>query len=307
MPDDSSEDHPAVRSRPDRSGTGPAFLSPVVRRLVAEHGLDPSSIRGTGAHGRVTRDDVLAFVQAAPVAHPSVDEIVPFDTIRRRTAEHMVLAKATAAHAHAVALSDYEAVERVRRAYGASWREEEGFGLTYLPFVARAVVDALHDFPLANATVGEDALVVHHAVHLGIAVDLDYRGLVVPVLRDADDRRFRAIAREIVALAARARSRKLSPDDLTGGTFTITNPGSLGTFLSVPVINHPQVAILSTDGVAKRPVAVPTADGGAALAIHAVGMLTLGFDHRAIDGAYATAFLARVRELLAGRRWEDEL
>src|SRR5205085_11556890 len=175
------------------------------------------------------------------------DTALPFSNIRKRTAEHMIRSKQTSAHVYAAIEVDYEAVERVRRAEKDTWKAEEGFGLTYLPFIARAVVDAIRDYPEVNATFGENELIIHNYVNLGIAVDLDFKGLMVPVIHDAETKRLRAIAREISDLAARARSKKLGPDEIVGGTFTITNPGPFGTLITFAVINQPQVAILSTD------------------------------------------------------------
>ena len=219
----------------------------------------------------------------------------------------MVRSKATSAHVLTAVEADFENIERVRQAAKDEFREREGFSLTYLPFVARAVVDAIEEFPNVNASVGDDALIVHKRVHLGIAVDLSFEGLIVPVVHDADSKRLRAIAREISDLANRARSKKLGADDIAGGTFTITNPGPFGTLITAPVINQPQVAILSTDGVKKRPVAVELPDGSDAVAVHPVGVLALTFDHRAFDGAYASAFVARVKEILETRDWAQEL
>jgi pyruvate dehydrogenase E2 component (dihydrolipoamide acetyltransferase) len=339
-------------------GGGSKVLSPVVRRLLAENDLDASQIQGTGAGGRITRNDVLQVVEArgggraeapaapaapAPPAAPAAreapaqpaqpaapaakgatapvsraepfpaasagerDEVVPFTNIRRRTAEHMVRSQATSAHTLVVVEVDYANVEKVRLPRRASFKEEEGFGLTYLPFIARATIDAIAEFPHVNASVGDDVLVVHRYVNLGIAVDLDFQGLMVPVVHDADGKRLRAIAREISDLARRARSKKLGPDDISGGTFTITNAGPFGTLITAPVINQPQVAILATDGVRKRPVVVEAADGTDAIAVHPVGNLALSFDHRAYDGAYASAFVARIREILETRDWSAEL
>jgi 2-oxoglutarate dehydrogenase E2 component (dihydrolipoamide succinyltransferase) len=169
------------------------------------------------------------------------------------------------------------------------------------------VIDALGEFPKLNASLGDDQLIVHRKIHLGIAVDLNFEGLLVPVIHDAQDKRLRAIAREVSDLAARARSKKLGVDDLANGTFTITNPGPFGTFITAPVINQPQVAILSTDGVRKKPVAIELPDGSDGIAIHPVGMLALSFDHRANDGAYASAFLAKTKEILETRDWAEEL
>jgi 2-oxoglutarate dehydrogenase E2 component (dihydrolipoamide succinyltransferase) len=232
---------------------------------------------------------------------------VAFTNIRRRTAEHMVRSKATSAHTLTAVEVDFHGVDAARAQVRESFRETEGFALTYLPFIARAVVDALADFPRMNASVGNDELIVHKRVHLGFAVDLDFEGLIVPVVKDADSKRLRAIAREVRDLAERARSKRLSADDISGGTFTITNPGPYGTFMTVPIINQPQVAILSTDGVKRKPVVAELAGGGEGIVIHPVGILALSFDHRANDGAYASAFLAKVREIIETRDWPGEL
>ncbi len=307
------------------------LLSPVVRRLVSDHHLDPDAIEGTGAGGRITRNDVQSVIDVGrgrapspatakpsrpptPAARPVVagddgtgDEVVTFSNIRRRTAEHMVRSKATSAHTLVVVEVDYEGVDRVRLAQKERFKAEEGVNLTYLPFVSRAVVDALREFPHMNASVGDDQLVVHRAVHLGIAVDIHFEGLMVPVVHGAGDKRLRVLAREISALAALARSRKLGPDDIAGGTFTITNPGPFATLITGAIINQPQVAILSTDGVRKRPVVIGLPDGSDAIAVHPVGNLALTFDHRAVDGAYASAFAARIRDILQTRDWAAEL
>jgi 2-oxoglutarate dehydrogenase E2 component (dihydrolipoamide succinyltransferase) len=235
------------------------------------------------------------------------DEVVPFDNIRRRTAEHMVRSKATSAHVYTSIEVDFERVDRVRRAHAAEWKATEGFSLTYLPFISRAFCDSVRDFPRVNASVGDDALVVHRDVNLSIAVDLDFEGLVAPVIHGADGKRLRHISREVHDLATRARSRQLMPDDVVGGTFTITNPGPFGTFMTLPIINQPQVAILSTDGIAKRPVVVTTPDGDDTIAIRHTGMLVLTWDHRAFDGGYAAAFLGAMKDVLEQRDWEAEL
>ena len=327
----------ASASPPAAKGAG-RLLSPVVRRLINEHGLDPAQIAGTGVGGRITRNDVLAAAEsrgqgapapsAAPASAPAAtsapaapsrpapapmvrsgerDTVIPHSNIRKRSAEHLRRSLDTSAHVYASVEVDYEAVERVRRAQKDGWKAEEGFGLTYLPFVSRAVVDALQEFPEANASFTDEALIVHNYLNLGIAVDLDFKGLMVPVIRDADGKRMRAIAREISDLANRARSKKLTPDDISDGTFTITNPGPYGTLLTMPIINQPQVAILSTDGVRRRPVVVDLPDGTEAIAIHSVGNLALSWDHRAFDGAYAAAFLHRIKEILEPRDWSAEL
>jgi pyruvate dehydrogenase E2 component (dihydrolipoamide acetyltransferase) len=281
--------HPA-RTRRARRAAG--FLSPVVRGLLAEHHLETATITGTGTDGRVTREDVMAIV-----APPSADEVVALNRVQLLTGEHMLRSLRVAPHAFIAMEVDFERVERVRR----------GTKLTYLPFVARAVIDAISQFPHVNASVGDGELVVHHRVHLGVAVDLDHQGLIVPVLRDAHTKRLAALGAELADLAARARARQLSPDDVTGGTFTITNPGPFGSAMSAPIIHQPQVAILATDGVRRRPVVVELDDGTETIAVHSVGMFGLTFDHRAVDGAYASAFLARVREIIETRPWDVEL
>ena len=391
---------PAPAPAPAPQETSASTLtSPVVRRLIAEHGLDPSTITGTGEGGRVTRKDVLDAAahgtvhaptrapaappepapeqppeaappveqpapapepapaaapapepppeaappveQAAPAARPepapaaapapepapapapaapagpaptpapvsgeSATTTVPFSNIRRRTAEHMVRSKATSAHVYTSVEVDFERVARVREAHQAVWKEREGFSLTWLPFVARAFCDAVDDFPHVNASVEGESLVVRHDVHLAIAVDLDFQGLIAPVVRNARDKRLAAIAREIRDLAQRARTKQLSPDEVLGGTFTITNPGPYGSFLTLPIINQPQVAILSTDTVRKQPVVVEGPDGGDVIAIRHVGLLALAWDHRAFDGAYAAAFLNKIRQMIETRDWEAEL
>jgi pyruvate dehydrogenase E2 component (dihydrolipoamide acetyltransferase) len=339
-PEQAPESEPSPRPQPQAKATpgdqpvaGGArrVLSPLVRRLLAEHDLDAAQIRGTGIEGRVTRNDVMAHLDkagsrapaprpaptraaapAAPAAGPATragaaDEVIPFSNMRRRTAEHMVRSQATSAHVLTAVEVDFDAVDRVRLAQKEAFKAEEGFSLTYLPFVSRAVIDAIRDFPHVNASVGDNELIVHRSVHLGIAVDINFEGLIVPVVHGADGKRMRSIAREIADLAARARSKKLSADEISGSTFTITNPGGFGTFFTAPVINQPQVAIVSTDGVKKRPVVVELPDGSDAIAVHPVGTLAMSFDHRAFDGAYASAFLARCREILETRDWSQEL
>jgi pyruvate dehydrogenase E2 component (dihydrolipoamide acetyltransferase) len=335
-PAPAAEPAPAPQETAAAPAAGGRLLSPVVRRLIAEHGLDPATIQGTGVGGRITRKDVLAAADsrprpaaaaapapaAAPAAAPAPsarpapeklertpgeDTVVPLSNIRKRTAEHMRRSVDTSAHVYASIEVDYEGIDKVRRVEREAWRAEEGFSLTYLPFVARAVIDAIDDFPEVNASFTDEALVIHNELNLGIAVDLDFKGLMVPVVREADTKRLRAIAREISDLAGRARSKKLTPDDISGGTFTITNPGPFGTLLTLPIINQPQVAILSTDGVKRRPVVVDLPDGGESIAIHSVGNLALAWDHRAFDGAYAAAFLHRVKELIETRDWAAEL
>ena len=285
-------------------------LSPVVRRLLTEKGLAPSQVRGTGPNGRITRHDVEqanAISAVSPPTLPTEERRVPFNKLRRLTAEHMTRSKATSAHTLMVKEVDFEAVDRIRRTYGAEFKEREGFSLTYLPFNATAVELALREFPHLNASVGDNELILHPRVNLGIAVDLDAEGLVVPVLHDAGSVSFRDKARQLRALAVKAREKKLTIDDISKGTFTITNPGPYGTLLTGAVINQPQVAILSTDTVQRKPVVVTDSFGNESIAIHSVGLLALTFDHRAIDGGYAAKFLSKLAEILTTRDWASDL
>ena len=290
---------PAPPSSPTpRSGR---LLSPLVRRLVETHGVDAGKVVGTGLGGRVTRRDVEQYVRD----HPSTTE--PFTGIRRATARHMVASKATSAHVLTAMEVDYEAVEVVRAAHREAWRAAEGFSLTYLPFIVRALALTLREFPRLNASVGDDELVVHAHCNLAVAVDLDFEGLVAPVIRRVDDLTLSEIGRSVSEAAGKARARQLVPDDLAGGTFTVTNAGQYGTLLQFPIINQPQVAILSTDGVARKPVAVTDGDGAETVAVHSVGVLALAWDHRAFDGAYAAAGLRHLRTVIETHDWESEL
>jgi len=355
------------------------LLSPVVRRLLDENGISPSEITGTGLGGRITREDVLALIDArrgpsagataapasdsgaapaaaatppapaappveapapppaappvqapappvpvppyaaapvpAPAApgtatavfRPSTDRVVPFSNMRRRTAEHLVRSKATSPHAYIAYEADFESVERVRKVWRERFKSEEGFSLTYLPFVARATVEALREFPNLNASVVEDSLVVHQQINLGVAVDLNHEGLIVPVVHRAEEITLRGIARRIRDLAERARTRQLTADDIAGGTFSITNDGPFGTYFTVPIINQPQVGILATDGVRRRPVVVELPDGSESIAVHSVGVIGVSWDHRAVDGAYVSSFLRKVAQVLTTRDWASEL
>jgi 2-oxoglutarate dehydrogenase E2 component (dihydrolipoamide succinyltransferase) len=322
------------------------LLSPVVRRLISENNLDVAKIAGTGPGGRITREDVLALIDAqagkqAPAAAPAPAAVpapaaapapapaaakpaavakaapaadsnerekrIKLSKIRKLTGEHMIMSKAVSPHTFSVVEVDYANVDVVRSRVKNEWKKTEGFSLTYLPFISRAVVDALVEFPHLNASLDGNELVVHQYVDLGIAVDLDYQGLLVPVVRDAESKRLRALAREISDLGARAKARKLSPDEIQGGTFTLSNNGSAGSVLTMAVINQPQVGIISTDAIVRKPVVVNLPDGGESIAIHPVGKLAMSWDHRAFDGAYAAGFLSRAKEILETRDWSAEL
>jgi pyruvate dehydrogenase E2 component (dihydrolipoamide acetyltransferase) len=322
----------APASAPVATATEGMVLSPVVRRLISDNNLDVAQVAGTGPGGRITRDDVMAVIDqgvrapqpaaapapaapaatAKPAARAHVvagerDEIVPLSRIRKATGAHMVMSHAVSPHVLTVVEVDYANVDKVRLRAKEEFKTAEGFSLTYLPFIARAVIDALADFPHMNASMGENELIVHRYVDLNVSVDLDYEGLIAPVVRDADTKRLRGIARDINDLAKRARDNRLMPDEIQGGTFTLTNNGSAGSVLTMATINQPQVAILSTDAVRKRPVIIESPSGDDSIAIHPVGNLAMSWDHRAFDGAYAANFLVRVKDILETRDWSSEL
>jgi 2-oxoglutarate dehydrogenase E2 component (dihydrolipoamide succinyltransferase) len=295
-----------------------ARLSPVVSRLIAEHGLDARAISGSGRDGRITREDVLAHVAQRGGAQPAArtrepapgvaagTESAPLNNIRKRTAEHMAKSWTTVPHVLQAVEVDFSRVDQARRASAEQWKQREGFPLTYLPFIAHAVAAALLKYPRLNASFGGDHLVLHRRVNLGIAVDLNFEGLMVPVLKDAAGMKLPQLARAAHDLASRARAGKLRPDDMTECTYTISNNGAFGTLLTAPIITLPQVAVLSTDAVRKRAVVVESG-GRDEVAVRPVGMLAQTFDHRAVDGAYSAAFLNEVKALIETRDWEQEL
>ncbi len=317
-----------------RHSLGGARLSPVVRRLLGEHGITPGQVAGSGANNRITREDVLAYIKDAvtvpvpaleqtvqakpsvpPVAEPAPttgvvtgpdDLVLPLNKIRRLTGAHMVRSKAVSPHTLQAVEVDFHTVDKVRKAIGADWKAREGYSLTYLPFIARAVCEAIAKFPYVNSSMGNDELVVHKRVHLGIAVDLNFDGLVATVLRDAHHKNLRGLAAEINRLTTAARSNQLKPDEVSGGTYTISNSGTFGTYFSAAIINQPQAAILSTDGVKKKPVVLELADGDV-IAIRPIGVLAQSFDHRAFDGAYSAAFLRCLKDVIESRNWLAEL
>ncbi|MFJ5263323.1 2-oxo acid dehydrogenase subunit E2 [Streptomyces sp. NPDC088387] len=238
----------------------------------------------------------------------SPDEVilVPHPTVRRRAARHLLAASNGVAHAHALVDVDYGAVDAVRGRRGPAWREEHGHGLGCLPFVARAVLLAVEAYPRLTARFTDEGLELRRTVGLGIAVDLDFEGLVVPVIQDAGRAGVPELARSIHTLAARARSGQLTGADVSGGTFTLSNPGPFGARQTLPIVNAPQVAIITVDAVAPRPVAVPDGRGGHTVVVRPVGNLTLAWDHRAFDGAYAARALGAVREALETHAWDAE-
>jgi pyruvate dehydrogenase E2 component (dihydrolipoamide acetyltransferase) len=304
------------------NGRPGVLLSPVVRRLAAEHGIDLAALPGSGAGGRIRREDVQQAIAARPAPAPAAapaaaapaapaqavspgagEEIVKLSRMRLITADLMVKSLNTSAHVWTSVEVDFERVEQTRQRHKDSFKKTEGLSLTYLPFIARVVCDALRQYPAVNASIdiAGQTMTLHHYVHLGIAVDLDQQGLVAPVVKNADSLNLRGLARGIAAVAAGARGRTLGAADMSGSTFTITNPGPFASYASAPVINQPNVAILSTDGIARRPVAV-----GDAIAIHHMSILGFSYDHRAFDGSTAALFLRYVRDAIQDRDWETE-
>ncbi|MBI36719.1 MAG: dehydrogenase [Alphaproteobacteria bacterium] len=288
-------------------------LSPVVRRLLSEYDLDVDEIKGTGRGGRITRDDVMEYLDSNTLGNTSHSDapreeqtIIPFDNIRKLTAEHMLLSKKVSPHVLQAVEADFFKIDAIRSSVQDEWRSKAGFSLTYLPFIVSAVCETLKEFPKINAEVKENSLFVYEQINIGIAVDLDFEGLVVPVIKNAASKSLAELATEIHDLSSRARKKKLLPEELTGGTYTISNSGPFGTLITAPIINQPQVAILSMDGVIKKPVVI--SDGECdSIAIRPIGVLAQSFDHRAFDGAYSASFLRSLSDRIKGNNWKIEL
>ena len=299
--------------------------SPLVRKIAKENDVDISNIKGSGVSGRVTKNDILDYIQQPPAARqpgaPAAPQesapaafappppvkpamtfaagestrIEPLSVMRKKIAHHMVQSKQTSAHVTTVFEVDFTAIDKLRRQNKDSYAQR-GVKLTYMPFVVQAIIAGLREFPILNASMDENSVLYHRDMNIGIAVALDW-GLIVPVLKNADEKNTLGLARAINDLGERARLKKLSPDEVQGGTFTITNPGIYGGLFGTPIINQPQVAILGVGGVKKRPVVVETKDGDF-IAIRSMCYLALTFDHRLIDGAVADQFMARVRQII---------
>ena len=290
-------------------GGGAGFISPVVSKIAAEHGVDLSQVHGTGLNGRVTKNDVLAFVEggnkqpapmpAAQVPPPQVtaaagDQLIKHTTIRRQIAEHMVMSQKTSPHVLTVMEADMSRVW-AHRAANKDQFARDGVKLTFTAYFIAAIVAALKAYPNVNSTWTEEGLIVHAAVNIGMAASLGEEGLIVPVIKGADNLSLLALARAVNDLGARARARKLQPDDVRGGTFTLTNHGVAGSLFAMPIINQPQSGILGTGALQKRVVVVADANGNDSIAIRPMVYLSFVFDHRILDGASADSFLARVK------------
>ena len=292
--------------------------TPLVRKIAAEHSVDISRIPGSGFAGRVTKQDILGYIEKAPAAapahsaprtahatggveHPAVepwpgDRVEPWSKIRKITADHMVTSKRVSAHVASFFEVDFTRVAQLRGKAKQSYTER-GVNLTFLAFIVKACAENLRKHPVVNAAVSGDSTIYRADINIGIAVALDW-GLIVPVIKHADELSLMGIARAVNDLGERARTKKLLPDDIQRGTFTITNPGGFGPFAGIPIINQPQVAILGVGAIEKRPKVVTAADGTDAIAVRTMGMLTMSYDHRVVDGADADKFLADVKKML---------
>jgi 2-oxoglutarate dehydrogenase E2 component (dihydrolipoamide succinyltransferase) len=305
-----------------------AYVTPIVRKFAAENSVDLSKVKGTGIGGRIRKEDVLAAApkvaapfQSAPAAvapsaptqsaapvsvSPLRGTTVTMSRLRKVIAERMLESLHVSAQLTTVIEVDVTAIARLRDRAKASFEAREGTKLSFLPFFAVAVCEALKQHPVLNASVTGDQITYHGAEHLGIAVDTE-RGLLVPVIRDAGDLNMGGVARKIADVAARTRDNKISPDELGGGTFTITNTGSRGALFDTPIINQPQVAILGLGAVVKRPMVMKGTDGGETIAVRSMVYLGLSYDHRIVDGADAARFLVTLKDRLEGGRFESDL
>ena len=306
---------PAPTQKPDENVTSlderrRTKSSPLVRKIAQENNVDIARIQGSGVSGRVTKNDILGFLQqpeGEPARTPAPTQkqpefkpgealrIEPLSVMRKKIAQHMILSKQTSAHVTTAFEVDFTNVEKLRSQYKESFAER-GVKLTYLPFIVQAVIAALRDWPILNASMDENNVLYHRDFNIGIAVALEW-GLIVPVVKNADEKNVLGLARTLNDLGERARTKRLSPDEVSGGTFTITNPGIYGGLFGTPIINQPQVAILGVGGVKKRPIVVETEDGDF-IAIRSMCILTLTFDHRLVDGAVADQFMAEVKSVL---------
>ncbi|MDB4872179.1 MAG: 2-oxoglutarate dehydrogenase, component, dihydrolipoamide succinyltransferase, partial [Gemmatimonadales bacterium] len=292
--------------------------SPLVRKIAAEHGLNISSMQGTGIAGRVTKRDIVGFIDsgvrapgapgvrvgggggghALPMPEPWAGDVVePMSKMRALISEHMVASRHTSAHVTSFIEIDFTRVSRIRAKHRAEFEAATGQKLTYMPFIIKAVTQGLREFPVMNSSVAGTNVIYRKQINIGIAVALDW-GLIVPVIRHADDLSLSGITRALNDLAARARAKKLSPEEVQEGTFTITNPGVFGSLMGTPIINQPQVAILGVGAIEKRPKVLPGADGEDTIAIRTCAYFSISFDHRVIDGAVADQFLAFVKKTI---------
>ncbi len=293
--------------------------SPLVRKLAKEHSVDLAQVQGTGLGGRVTKQDILAFVEkgaeAAPVASkpasvqapppaPIPGELVPLTKMRSIIAQRMIESRRTSAHVHCMFEVDLTRISNLRNKQKSGFEQRNGARLTFMPFFVRGAIIALQQYPIVNASLEGDSIRYHRNINVGIAVALDW-GLIVPVLKNADEKNFLGLQRGITDLGERARGKKLLPADVDGSTFTITNPGQFGAVFGLPIINQPNSAILGIGGISKQPLVLTDENGSDSIAIRSVVHLTLGYDHRLIDGAVADQFMAYLKKVL--ENWSEDI
>ena len=313
-PAPSSETRPAVREQEDH-----ARSSPLVRKIAREHDVDLSQVTGTGLGGRITKQDILSFLErqetapapasAPPAAVPRPAATIPGDVVamtqmRKIIAQRMIESRRTSAHVHCMFEVDLTRIVQLRNKTKAAFEQRHRTRLTFMPFFVRAAIIALEQFPIVNASVEGENIRYHRHVNLGVAVALDW-GLIVPVLKNADELNFLGLQRGIIDLGERARAKKLKPEEVEGSTFTVTNPGQFGAVFGLPIINQPNAAILGVGGIGKVPLVVSDAEGNDSIAIRSLVHLTLGYDHRLIDGAVADQFMALVKKTL--ENWSEEI
>jgi len=305
-----------------------ARSSPLVRKIAREHGVSLSQVSGTGLGGRITKQDIMQFIEsqgstqpapatpspaqpaaAAPAPRPAAPapypgDLVPMSNMRKLIAKHMIESRRTSAHVHCMYEVDFTRIVNLRAKHKAGFEQRHGARLTFMPFFVRAAVIALQQWPIINATIEGDNIRYHRQINMGIAVALDW-GLIVPVLKNAGDLNFLGLQRGITDLGERARNKKLKPEDVEGSTFTVTNPGQFGAVFGLPIINQPNSAIMGVGGITKQPMVITDKDGNDSIAIRSVVHLTLGYDHRIIDGAVADQFMDLVKKTL--QTWGEEV
>jgi 2-oxoglutarate dehydrogenase E2 component (dihydrolipoamide succinyltransferase) len=302
-------------------------LSPIVRKLAGDNNLDLTQVTGTGKNNRITRKDIEVLLKSEPI--PSVPEKNPQEEnhvssendkqkvtstgsiprLRKRIAENMILSKQTSAHVMTSVEVDYENISVLRNKIKGEFKKKEGFSLTFLPFISVATINALREFPVVNSSfdLENNTHDLHDFINLGIAVDLNREGLLVGTIKDSDSFNLRGLARKITEVSSILRNKEYGLEDVTGSTFTISNNGSFNSFITSPIINQPNVAILSTESIKKKPVVIESADGSDSIAIRNTGVLSLTWDHRVFDGSTALLFLNSIKDKLENHPWADDL
>jgi pyruvate dehydrogenase E2 component (dihydrolipoamide acetyltransferase) len=316
----------APAAEPADDGEEEARSSPLVRKIAREHGVNLSQVSGSGLGGRITKQDIMAFIErpaaaaapATPISQPAAasrpvappapaaypGDLVPLTNMRKIIAQRMIESRRTSAHVHCMYEVDFSRIVTLRAKHKNAFEQRHGVRLTFMPFFVRAAIIALQQWPIINASLEGDSIRYHRHINVGIAVALDW-GLIVPVLKNAGDLNFLGLQRGITDLGERSRSKKLKPEDVEGSTFTVTNPGQFGAVFGLPIINQPNSAIMGVGGITKQPLVVTDKEGNDSIAIRSVVHLTLGYDHRLIDGAVADQFMALVKKTL--ENWSEEI